>query len=97
METADQYISDASQFLMLKGIWPDFEGQVGPVNLTVITRKYPQATEVEHGPYVLTPGRPKKDFRATGRVARIKLSASSSPSFVRVGKPEFEAEGAGFQ
>ena len=82
---------------MLKGIWPDFEGQVGPVNLTVITRKYPQATEVEHGPYVLTPGRSKKDFRATGRVARIKLSASSSPSFVRVGKPEFEAEGAGFQ
>lgn len=97
MESADQYITDASQFLMLKGIWPDFESQVGAINLEVVTRKYPQADEKTHGPYVLTPGKAKKDFRATGRVARIKLSGSSAPTFVRVGKPEFESEGTGFQ
>lgn len=97
METADQYIADASQMLMLKGIWPDFESQVGPISLEIITRKYPQSDERSHGPYVLTPGRSKKDFRATGRVARIRIAGNSAPSFVRVGKPEFETEGAGFQ
>lgn len=97
METADQYIGEAQQFLMLKGIWPDFQDQVGNVNLTIFTRKYPQSTEVEHGPYVLAPDRPKKDFRATGRVARIKISANTGPTYLRVGKPEFEAQGAGYQ
>lgn len=97
METADQYIADASQMLMLKGIWPDFEDQVGPVNLEVVARKYPQADERTHGPYILTPGRSKKDFRATGRVVRIKITGNTSPTFVRVGKPEFESMGAGYQ
>ena len=97
LESADQYITDASQLLMLKGVWPDFQSQQGSVSLEVITRKYPQAPERSHGPYVLTPDKSKKDFRATGRVARIKLSGASAPSFVRVGKPEFEAEGSGFQ
>ncbi len=97
METADQYIGDASQFIMLKGIWPDFRDQIGPVSLTVLTKKYPQAPERESGPWVLSPDRSKKDFRATGRVARIRISGNAAPSYIRLGKPEFEAEGTGYQ
>ncbi len=91
IKTADQYLGGGDQCLMLKGIWPDFEDQVGPVSLTVATRLYPQAAAIEKGPYSLAAGQSKKDFRASGRVASLKISFSASPSFVRFGQPVFDA------
>jgi hypothetical protein len=95
IKTADQYLQSGEHCLLLKGIWPDFEDQQGDVSLTVEVREYPQSTAVTKGPYTLTDGSSKKDFRASGRVASIKFSSSTHPSFWRLGKPTFEAEQTG--
>lgn len=94
IETADQSISE-EQLVFIRGCWPDFKNQVGTVNLTVITRMYPQGDETEHGPYAMTPGKEKVDFRATGRIARLRLSSNTGPTFWRLGKPSFDVAPAG--
>jgi hypothetical protein len=95
IKTADQYLGNAEQLLMLQGIWPDFEDQQGDISLTVYVREYPQSDPVTKGPYTLSATGQKKDFRALGRIAAIKFSASTYPTSARIGKPTFEAVVAG--
>lgn len=95
IKSSDQYLGTGEQCLLVKGVWPDFEDQQGDVNLTVYVREYPQSTAVTKGPYTLSTGSSKKDFRATGRVAALKFSASTEPSYARLGKPTFEAAATG--
>ncbi|HYE38226.1 hypothetical protein [Methylocaldum sp.] len=94
VETADQSISE-DELVFLRGLWPDFKDQQGSVSVTVITRMYPQGPETEHGPYICTPGKEKVDFRATGKIARVRFSSNSSPTFWRLGKPAFDVQPAG--
>jgi len=96
--TSDQYINEAAQFLLIKGIEPDFEDQRGPVSMTLSLRKYPQDPTVRtKGPYTLAVGRRKRDFLAQGRVISAEFSGSSSPAFVRFGKPTFDVVPTGQQ
>jgi hypothetical protein len=95
IKTADQYLSNAEQHVLLKGCWPDFEDQNGDVSLTVYVRPYPQSTATTKGPYTLSDGGRKKDFMASGRIASLKFSGSGSPSYARIGKPTFEATPTG--
>jgi hypothetical protein len=97
IQCADQYIGTGEQCLQLQGIWPDFEDQVGDVDVTIYVREYPQSTAVTKGPYTLSEGQSKKDFRASGRVASIKISSSDAPSFWRAGKPTFQAVQTGLR
>lgn len=94
VETADQSVSE-DQMAFIRGLWPDFKDQQGSVSVTVITRRYPQGEETEHGPFICTPGKEKIDFRATGAIARVRFSSNSSPTFWRLGKPAFDVELAG--
>lgn len=93
LESADQYISEGQDNLFVRGAWPDFSEQVSPVNLTVTVRQYPQATPIERGPYSLPSGQLKKDFRATGRVARVKFDGTCGCT--RIGKFTFDVVAAG--
>ena len=97
IESADYYLGEADNTLEIQGVWPDFENQVGPVSITVTTRLYPQGTEYTRGPYMVSPGRGKRDFRASGRVARVRLSANLAPSYARLGKLEFDAQQRGLR
>jgi hypothetical protein len=65
------------------------------VGLTVYMRAYPQSEETEHGPYLMSAGKPYQNIRASGRIARFKLSWSSAPAAGRIGKPTFDAVGLG--
>lgn len=87
-ETALQYIGEGENHVMLRSIWPDFEAQAGDIDLTIKTRAYPQSVERVKGPYVLAPGREKKDLRVEGRMVAIRLSGDA---FMRLGKPSFDA------
>lgn len=94
--SADQYIEEAARFLLIRGLWPDFEDQQGAISLTVNLRKWPQANTVyTKGPYSLPANVSKKDFMASGRVASVTFSGNSSPCFFRLGKPVWDAEVAG--
>lgn len=96
LTSADQYIDDARRFLLIRGLWPDFEDQQGAVSLELNLRKWPQASTVyEKGPYSLPANVSKRDFMASGRVASVTLRGNSSPCFFRLGKPTWDVEIAG--
>lgn len=91
IESADFYLGEADGGLMVTGMHPDFKSQIGPLTMTLYLRNHPQSPVVyTKGPYTLAPGQERKQFRATGRLARLRFDFSSSPAFVRGGKPEFD-------
>jgi len=95
--SGDQYLGEAEQFLMLKGVWPDFKDQQGPVSIELLMRNYPQATQRSKGPYFMSPGQSKRNFLASGRVIAVKISGNSTPTACRFGKLDFELEATGTQ
>lgn len=97
IETSDQYLGEGEQWLLVRGLWPDFESQSGAVSLTVYGRAYPQSARTAYGPYTLAPGIGKKDFLAQMRVAAMRLSFNSAPAFWRLGKPSFDVVPTGQQ
>lgn len=98
IESADLYLGDAADpMLMIKEFWPDFQDQISPVQLTMYVKKYPQGNYYQHGPYSLPVGRYKRGFRASGRLAKFRFSADTTPTGVRFGKFVFELEPTGLQ
>ena len=96
LETADFIIGDGEDIMQVQGCWPDFKSQQGTINRYLLMRLYPQdATVRTKGPYAFTPEKRKKDFLATGRVARIRDEWNASPAQGRWGKSTFEIETAG--
>lgn len=92
LTTADQYVDEAGRTVFIRAFYPDFEDQLGGVDLTLTLRKAPQAsTTYTKGPYPLTLNKSKADFRATGAVASATFSCSSAPAFARFGRPNFDA------
>lgn len=94
VESADQYL-DEGRTLMVRGLWPDLEEQVGAAALTVTSRLKPQGPSRTFGPYPLAPGAARLDLRASGRLFRIRLSGESAPAAMRLGRPVFDAAPAG--
>lgn len=95
IESTDFYVDESQMALKIEGMWPNFKDQVGPLNVTFYIREYPQATERTKGPYVLTPGMSKKNFRFTAAIVRVRIAWSSTPAYVRGGKQEFDAQPVG--
>ena len=85
IETADQYLSEEQTALLL-GIWPDIKNQVGPINVTAISRLKPQGDENVKGPFAMAAGEDKVDFRCSGRLFRLRFEGSSVPAFARLGQ-----------
>lgn len=90
LESGDVYVDESDRVLMFKNVRPDIEDQQGLANMTIITKKYPQGDETTHGPYALTAGRDKVDFRASGRIARVKFSGEAAPCRFRLGRVNVE-------
>lgn len=85
IETADQYLNEEQTALVL-GVWPDVKNQVGPLNITVISRLKPQGDEHVKGPYAMAAGEDKVDFRCSGRLFRLRFDFGSVPAFFRLGQ-----------
>lgn len=90
IRSADQYIEESGRHMLIRSVRPDFEGQAGAVSLSVAVRKFPQAEAVKKD-YALPPGLSKRDMRASGAVIAMCFSGASSPSWMRLGKPVFDA------
>lgn len=97
IESAAQAIGNGEQMMMIRGVWPDFKDQIGPVSLTIYTRKYPQDSDRVKGPYSIAPNQTKRDFLATGRMVRVRISGSANPTYARLGKPSFDIQPTGLQ
>jgi hypothetical protein len=90
IESTDFYLDEDAANMMVNGVFPNFKDQLGGISLSLIMREHPQATERTKGPYVLAPNLEKKSFRASGRVARVRMEGNSSPVYARMGKLEFD-------
>jgi hypothetical protein len=90
LQSADQYIDDGKLRIMVKGVVPDFEAQNATVDLTLYMRDLPQSEVVTKGPYALAVSATKKDFRASGMLMAVRLSADGEVSVagnrMRLGK-----------
>lgn len=94
IETADSYL-DPDSMLLVRGVWPDFAGQVGPVNVSVKSRREPQGAETIVIAPAMAPGDAKADLMTTGRLFRVRFSGESAPTACRIGEPVFDVAPAG--
>ena len=89
IESADQLLNPDT-VMLIRGVWPDVQGQLGGVGVTVTTRYFPQGDETSKMTGPLAPSEDKADFRISGRLAKVKLSGSAAPTFARIGRPTFD-------
>jgi hypothetical protein len=94
IQTADNYL-DPDQNMMVRQIWPDFQGQVGPIMVELATSFTPQGEVTIAAGSTMAPGDAKSDVRATGRLVRVKFSGNSAPTAARLGSPTFLVSPAG--
>jgi hypothetical protein len=88
IESADQYL-DENNVMLVRSFWPDFQEQVGPVTLTFTSRHKPRGVE-RVKVYAISASDEKTDIRASGRLFKLKLSGSASPSYAKLGAPVFD-------
>lgn len=93
LQSADQCLDDGRRRVGLKGVVPDFEQQAANVSLTLFLLDRPQSESVTGGPYTLTPGAEKLDFRKSGMLVSVKLSspgmANTTGNVMRLGRITF--------
>lgn len=94
IESADSYF-DPDQTLVIRGLWPDFKDQIGPVNVSVAGRMYPQSPEIAVVSASMAPGEAKADLLVSGRLFRVRFSGASAPTGCRIGAPVFDAATGG--
>jgi hypothetical protein len=78
-------LDDGQNLMHVRRIVPDFEDQVGPIDIELGLRLWPHAAETISGPYTATLTTEKIDLRATARQMKPKLSFASAPAFFRLG------------
>jgi hypothetical protein len=88
-ETADSYL-DPETGLLVRGLWPDFKDQVGPVTVTVSARRQPQGPEQSVAAPAMAPGEAKADLLVSGRLFKVTFSGESAPTACRIGEPVFD-------
>lgn len=105
-------LDNGGRRVMIRSVRPDFEGQAGgtgnpdgDISLRLFVRSHPQSTATTKGPYQLTTATVKKDFRASGKLIQVKLSANawsgdteslnSPDGYFRLGKLLFDIEPMG--
>lgn len=95
LETGGQYLDPAEKVVLIRGFYPDFRDQKGPIRLQVYGKMEPQDDWVLLTDQQVAPGQKKVDFLGTGRLLRLRLSSSSSPAEWRMGKPQVDIVVAG--
>lgn len=94
IETADTYL-DPEATLLVRGVWPDFKDQAGPVTVTVSGRLHPQSADEAIAAVPMAPGEAKADLLTSGRLFRVRFAGESAPTGCRIGSPTFDVVQAG--
>lgn len=94
IETADSNLDPERAFLV-RGLWPDFKDQIGPVSITLKSRMRPQDTSETVTNVTVAPGASRADLLTSGRLIRVRFSGESAPTGCRIGQPTFDVVPAG--
>jgi len=99
LQSSEYYLDNSRRRIMVRGVIPDFAilssandtTNDAAVTLTLTLRDRPQSTAVTKT-YTIAAHATKKDFRASGKIAAVKLSGSSASSNreMRIGKLLFD-------
>lgn len=74
-------IEDGNNLLAVLALVPDFHAQQGNVFFEVMTKPFPNGTELSFGPYTSQPTKQRIPFRIMARQAKLKIYSSQAPSF----------------
>lgn len=91
VETGGQYIDPAERVMLLRGFYPDFKGQKGPIRLQVWGKMEPQSPWYELTDQMVAAGQERVDFLGSARIVKLRMSSNSSPAEWRKGKPQVDA------
>lgn len=94
VESADSHLASEGMTL-IRGFWPDFLDQAGPVTVTLRARRYPQDEAVSTVSAAVAPGDARADLLVSGRLFRLRFAGESAPTGCRIGAPVFDAVPAG--
>ncbi len=94
IKSADTYLSEDVSMLV-RGFWPDIADQVGPAMLKLYGRQFPQGDVTTYGPYTMTPGQDRVDFKASGRLFAVEIYGESTPTYARIGRLPFDVKPRG--
>ena len=94
IESADSYL-DPEATLLVRGLWPDFKDQAGPVTVSLTGRMHPQDLAAAAASAALAPGEPKADLLLSGRLFRVRFAGESAPTACRIGAPTFDVAPGG--
>jgi len=95
LETADTYIDD-SRTALVRGLWPDFADQIGPIMVKITSLLKPQDPDPrDKGEVAMAVGDSKADYRISGRLFRARFSGNSAPTSARFGRINFDVERTG--
>jgi hypothetical protein len=89
LETNDFALGEGDAVMLVREVWPDVHDQQGAVTLTLYTRMDPQGPETSTS-HTLSAGEAQAFPLAAGRIARWRLSGSSTPAAGRIGRFSFD-------
>lgn len=87
IQSSDQYLASGRQRFMTNRFIPDFEDRAGDLSLTLYVRDRPGTSPTTKGPFTVAAAATKKDFRASGMIAAVKIAGTA---YARFGKPSFD-------
>jgi hypothetical protein len=94
IESADSDL-DLERVMLVRGLWPDFKDQAGPVQVQVKARRHLQDEDEVAVSAALAAGEARADLLVSGRFFRVRFSGASAPTGCRIGRPTFDIAQAG--
>lgn len=94
IESGDVDIGDGTLVQLISAILPDFDLS-GSVEILIKTRRYPQASQIEKGPFTVSGSTQRINVRARGRQAAYRVSSSGVGDDWRLGAMGFEVQDDG--
>lgn len=89
-------IRNGEEYIELNGVIPDIDDQVGELQLTALSREYPQDKAiVREGPYPMLPTSGRVDTRASGRQIGVEIRSNVLGGFFRLGTIRLDVAGGG--
>jgi len=85
LQSSDFDIDDGDKIMFIDRLIPDFTLENGTVSFTIQTELYPNGATVTKGPYTISTGTNKLDFRTRGRQASVNISCSDIGASWRMG------------
>lgn len=85
LETGDIAIAQGGRAMMVREYRPDIVDQENSLTLTVSTKQWPQGSYTSDVAKTVADGQDRVQFRSSGRMIKMKFSASDAPSYARIG------------